>query len=394
MTIARPAADLERAEAEAEALAAEAEAKVLEKAKAEAYEPPFRPSLIGWFFRLAFAFMLAALVLVLPLTRPLSDVRLFSQAAIFAIIGLSLNVLLGYTGQISLGHQAFVGIGSFTSAYLVTVQQLPFAAALVVAMAVGGLQALVLGGVALRIRGLYFALVTLSYGTVASDSLFGITKFTGGGSGQAAPLPSFAGTPHRYYYFCLLVLAAVIWVDYRMMKTKGGRALLALRENPRVASTFGINVKAFTLFAFVVAGVFAGLGGALLAHKNEVVQAQDYNFQLALIFVIMTVVGGLRSRSGVVVGSAFFALLTSGYLIEKAKVESLFRFLADNTFIPFLSKEVAALVLGPLLLLLTLTLYPGGIGQLIRPVQRWLAGHRFNLHDRGDKEVQISDVRA
>ncbi|MBW3557952.1 MAG: branched-chain amino acid ABC transporter permease [Actinobacteria bacterium] len=394
MTVAGPRVDLDQAEAAAEARAAAVEAEVVEKAKAEAYEAPFKPSPIGWFFRVALAAALVALVLVFPLDRPLSDVRLFSQAAIYAIIGLSLNVLLGYTGQISLGHQAFVGIGSFTSAYLVTVQQWPFAAAVAVAMAVGGLQALVLGGVALRIRGLYFALVTLSYGTVASDSLFGITRFTGGGSGQSAPLPSFAATPHRYYYFCLLVLAVVIWVDYRMMQTKGGRALLALRENPRVASTFGIDVKAYTLFAFVVAGVFAGLGGALLAHKNEVVQAQDYNFQLALIFVIMTVVGGLRSRSGVVIGSAFFALLSSGYLIEKAKVETLFRFLADNTFIPFLSKEVAALVLGPLLLLLTLTLYPGGIGQQIRPIQRWLAGHRFNLHDRGDKEVQISDVRA
>lgn len=388
------ASDPGRAEAQAEARAAAVEAKMVERAKVLARQRRFRPSAIGWFVRVAVAVTLVAFVLLFPLTRPLSDVRLFSQAAIFAIIGLSLNVLLGYTGQISLGHQAFVGIGSFTSAYLVTVQQLPFAAALTAAMVIGGLQALILGAVALRVRGLYFALVTLSYGTVASDSLFGITKFTGGGSGQAAPLPSFAATPNRYYYFCLLVLVAVIWVDYRMMQTKGGRALLALRENPRVASTFGIDVKAFTLFAFVVAGVFAGLGGALLAHKNEVVQAQDYNFQLALIFVIMTVVGGLRSRSGVVVGSAFFALLSSGYLIEKAQVETLFRFLADNTFIPFLSKEVAALVLGPLLLLLTLTVYPGGIGQLIRPLQRWLAGRRFDLGDRGDREVQVSDVRA
>ncbi len=388
------AGDLSRAEAEAEARAAAVEAKMVERAKVVARQRRFRPSVIGWFVRAVFVLALVAFLLLFPLTRPLSDVRLFSQAAIFAIIGLSLNVLLGYTGQISLGHQAFVGIGSFTSAYLVTVQQLPFAAALTAAMVIGGLQALILGAVALRVRGLYFALVTLSYGTVASDSLFGITKFTGGGSGQAAPLPSFAATPNRYYYFCLVVLLAVIWVDYRMMQTKGGRALLALRENPRVASTFGIDVKAFTLFAFVVAGVFAALGGALLAHKNEVVQAQDYNFQLALIFVIMTVVGGLRSRSGVVVGSAFFALLSSGYLIEKAQVETLFRFLADNTFIPFLSKEVAALVLGPLLLLLTLTLYPGGIGQLIRPIPRWLAGNRFNLGDRGEREVQVSDVRA
>jgi branched-chain amino acid transport system permease protein len=384
--------DLEQAEQDAEARAAAVEADLLAQAKAEAYEPPFSPSPVGWLVRALVALVPLYLVFVLPFGRPLSDVRLFSQAAIYAIIGLSLNVLIGYTGQISLGHQAFVGIGSFTSAYLVTVEKLPFPLAVLVATAVGGLQAVILGGAALRIRGLYFALVTLAYGTFASDTIFGITEFTGGGQGQLAPLPDFASTPHRYYYFCLAVLAVVIWLDHRMMKTKGGRALLALRENPRVALTFGVDVPAFTLFAFVVAGTFAGLGGALLAHKNEVVQAQDYNFQLALVFVIMTVVGGLRSRVGVVVGSAFFALLP--YLIEKLNIESVFRWIADNSFVPFLSKEYAPFVLGPILLLLTLTKYPGGIGQQLRPLTRWLGGHRFNLHDRGEKEVQVSDVRA
>jgi len=384
--------DLRAAEHEAEIRAAAAEAEVLERAKAAAYEAPFRPSAGGWAARAALAVVLAVVVFVLPLTRPLSDVRLFSGAVIYAIIGLSLNVLIGYTGQISLGHQAFVGIGSFASAYLVTVQKLPFLLAVTVAMALGALQALVLGGVALRIRGLYFALVTLAYGTLASDSLFGIAKFTGGGQGQLAPLPSFASTPHRYYYVCLVALGLVLWVDFRMMRTKGGRALLALRENPRVAATFGIEVKTATLFAFVVAGLFAGLGGALLAHKNEVVQAQDYNFQLALVFVIMTVVGGLRSRTGVVIGSAFFALLP--YLIEKLRLETVFRLLADHTFVPFLSKEIAAFVIGPLLLLLTLTKYPGGIGQQLRPITRWLGGHRLDLSARGEKEVQVSDVRA
>ncbi len=352
----------------------------------------FRPSPAGWAARGAVLGLLAAVVLVVPLGRPLSDVRLFTQAAIYAVVGLSLNVLLGYAGQISLGHQAFVGMGAFASAATVTVHQQPFVLALVVAMVVGGLQALVLGAVSLRIKGLYFALVTLSYGTVAEQSIFAIEELTGGGAGQEAPLPSAFDTPHRYYYLCLAFLAAVLWVDYRLMSTKGGRALLALRENPRVASTYGVDVAAFTLFAFVLAGVLAGLGGALLAHKNEVVQAQDFDFRLALVFVIMTVVGGLRSRTGVVLGSALFALL--GYLIEKSHAEALFRFLSDHTFLPFLSKEIAPLVLGPLLLLLTLTVYPGGIGEQVRPLQRWLGGARFELGRRREKEVITTDARA
>ena len=145
----------------------------------------------------------------------------------------------------------------------------------------------------------------------------------------------------------------------------------------------------FTLFSFMVAGTFAALGGALLAHNSEFVVATVFDFRLALVFVIMTVVGGLRSRTGVVIGSAFFALL--GYLIEELHVETL---LTKIPFAPDLTKELAPLVLGPVLLLLTLTLYPGGIGQQIRPIQKWLRGAKFDLHDRGEKEVQVTDARA
>jgi branched-chain amino acid transport system permease protein len=349
----------------------------------------YRSSGGEWAARAAVWALLAALVLLFPLTRQGFELALFSRAVIYAIIGLSLNVLIGYTGQISLGHQAFVGIGAFASAYMVSQQKQPFVIAIVIAMAAGAVQALVLGAVALRVRGLYFALVTLSYGLLAEDSLFKIRKFTGGAAGQAAPKPSGFTSDFRYYYLCLAFLGAVLWVDWRMMKTKGGRALLALRENPRVASTFGINVRLFTLFAFVVAGVFAGLGGALFAHNDTQVVSVVFNFQLALVFIIMTVVGGLRSRSGVVIGCAFFALLS--YVIEKVHLESALKHLP---VVPTLGKEVSALVLGPVLLLLTLTLFPGGIGQQIRPLVRWLAGHRFDIHDRGAREVQITDVRA
>jgi len=350
----------------------------------------FTPSPLGWAARGVAWVALAWLVLVFPLSREGFELQRFSQAVIYGIIGLSLNVLLGYVGQISLGHQAFVGIGAFTSAYIVTEQNLSFWAGVGAGVAVGGLQALVLGGVSLRITGLYFALVTLSYGLVAEQNVFQIEELTGGGQGQPAPKPSGFESDWRYYYLCLAFLAIVLWVDWRMMRTKAGRALLALRENPRVASTFGINVKVLTLLAFVVSGAFAGLGGALLAHNDTFVSPETWSFNLALVFVIMTVVGGLRSRAGVVIGSAFFALI--GYLLQK------FPALQDGLNAipgaPDLSREIAPLVIGPILLLVTLTLFPGGIGQQIRPIVGWLRGRRFDLRDRGPKEVQITDVRA
>jgi branched-chain amino acid transport system permease protein len=349
----------------------------------------FQPTPAGWAARVAVLAGVAGLVVIFPLSQPGSDVQLFSKAVVYAIIGLSLNVLIGYTGQISLGHQAFVGIGSFVSAYMASQAEAPFLVAVIIAMTLGGLQAGVLGLVSLRVRGLYFALVTLSYGLFAEKTLFKIEDLTGGAAGQNAARPGGFVSEHRYYFLCLAFLALMLWVDYRLMSTKGGRALLALRENPRVASTFGVNVTMFTLFAFVMSGVFAGLGGALLAHLNTQVSAEGFNFQLALIFIIMTVVGGLKSRPGIVIGSAMFALI--GYLIENIPgVQTFLNWLPG----PPLTPGAAALVLGPLLLLLTLTLFPGGIGQQIRPITQWLLGHRFDIKDRGLREVLVTDVRA
>jgi branched-chain amino acid transport system permease protein len=350
----------------------------------------FRPSPLGWAARGLVLAGVAWVVFGFPATQPAADITLFTLAVTYAIIGLSLNVLIGYTGQISLGHQAFVGIGAFTSAYMVSQAEQPFAIALVIAMAVGGAQATVLGLISLRVRGLYFALVTLSYGLFAQNTLFKIDALTGGAAGQNAPRPSGFTTEHRYYYLCVVLLAAVLWVDFRLMKTKGGRALLALRENPRVASTFGVNVTLYTMFAFVLSGVFAGLGGALFAHNNTQVSSVGFDFQLALIFIIMTVVGGLKSRPGIVIGAALFALI--GYLIEN--IPGVNTALHSIPGLPDLTPGSAALVLGPLLLLLTLTVFPGGIGQQIRPLTQWLVGRRFDIHDRGLREVLVTDVRA
>jgi len=349
-----------------------------------------RPSAVGWLGRGVVWAALAWLVLVFPLSRPATDLTEFTTAACYGIVALSLNVLLGYVGQISLGHQAFVGIGAFVSAYVVTEQGQSYWVAVLAAAAIGGGQALVLGGVSLRVRGLYFALITLSYGLVAEQNIFQIQELTGGGAGQPAPKPDWFDTEWRYYYLCLAFLGVVLYVDWRVMRSRAGRALLALRENPRVAATFGIDVRLATLFAFVLSGVFAGLAGALIAHNDTFVSPDSWNFNLALVFVIMTVVGGLRSRAGLVIGGAFFALLP--YLI--GHIPGVEGFLAGIPAPRDLTPEIAPLVIGPLLLLLNLTMFPGGIGQQIRPLVRWLGGHPFDLRDRGLREVPITDVRA
>ncbi|MDQ3294202.1 MAG: branched-chain amino acid ABC transporter permease, partial [Actinomycetota bacterium] len=354
----------------------------------------FRPAAAGWIGRGVVWAALAWVVLCLPgnIASPVSlsatEARGASEAVVFAIIGLSLNVLIGYAGQISLGHQAFVGIGAFTSAFVVTELGQEFWLGVIVAALVGALQALLLGGVALRVTGLYFALITLSYGVMVQQSLFNVESLTGGVAGRDAPLPTGVSSAYGYYYVCLGLLALVLWLDWRLTRTKAGRALLAVRENPRVAATLGIDIRGYTVLAFMVSGFFAGIGGALFAHRDGFVVAEPFTFQLALIFIIMTVVGGLRSRSGVVLGSAFFALMGDGILLKLLRLEGFFENVVK------LPSEFVPLVLGPLLLLLTLTLYPGGIGQQVAPVRGWLLGGRFDRHAGAVKEVQVTDVRA
>lgn len=362
----------------------------------------WRPGGTGWVARGLAWTLIAWVVLAYPVNflSPfdvgVADVDVASMAVIFAIGGLSLNVLLGYAGQISLGHQAFVGIGAFTSAYIVTNLELSFWLAVGVAAFLGAVQAVLLGAVSLRLTGLYFALVTLAYGTFAEETLFGIAAITGGEGGKPAPRPPMFADGYHYYYLCLGFLALVLWLDWRLVRSKAGRAMAALRENPRVASSYGINVRAYILVAFAVSGIFAGIAGSLMAHHDEVIVGSSFDFRLALLFVLMTVVGGLRNRVGVVIGSAFFALLESGALVEMVET-----FVEAMGFGPHffdeaigLPAEFVSLVVGPILLLLTLTLYPGGIGQQIAPVRGWLTGHRFDRHAGAVREVEVTDVRA
>lgn len=355
----------------------------------------FRPGPIGQGSRWVARALLVWLVFLFPLNL-LSPWQLnqttvshLAEAAIFAIIGLSLNVLLGYAGTISLGHQAFVGVGAFTAAYLVTDLQLNFFFALLVAALFGGVQAALLGAVSLRVSGLYFALVTLAYGVFCEQSLFGIESWTGGEAGKEISRPVGFESGGMFYLLCLAFLALVLWLDWRLTRSRAGRALAALRENPRVASSYGINVRVYILIAFAVSGVFAGVGGALLAARQEFLVQGSFDFQLALTFVLMTVVGGLRNRVGVVIGAAFFALLGSGELLHA--IPGATGFVEGTLGLP---SEFVPLVIGPVLLLITIIQYPGGIGQQVAPLRGWIAGDRFDIHAGKVEEVQVDDVRA
>lgn len=347
-------------------------------------------AVLGWF-----------ILFQIPRTEDYAAVA--ADACIYAIVGLSLNIIIGYTGQLSLGHQGFVGLGAFAAAYTLTVQQVPFALTFVIAALVAAAFALALGLVALRITGLYLALITLVFGLTLEGSVFEIPEFTNGGAGQPANRPEWLVDDGRFYLFCLAFLVGAVLVDYRLLRSKTGRALLALKENERVAEAFGINVTLYKLIAFTISGALAGVAGALLAFRLGIVTGSGFGFFLALTFVLMTVVGGLGNRLGVILGSTLFASLD--FLLEDTFLHAVETgFVNVFEFLGFAGPNVEQFdvqFIGAFLLLLTLVQFPGGIAQQNKAFFDWLAGKPFSVHtllhpgkESGPGAVEGSSVRA
>jgi len=332
-----------------------------------------KPSARGWLARrIVQAGVIGAGLALIAVNPPVLQTDRVTKGLIFVIIGFSLHILLGYAGQISLGHQAFVGVGAFTSALLVS-KGLTFWVAIFVSGATGALTALILGFVALRLKGLVLALVTFAYGQVAVNSIFAIPQLTGGGAGVDALRPAGFEGDKAWAYLVAGFLALIWLLDWRLVKSKAGRAIMTIRENEVAAASFGINVVGYKILAFVLSGAIAGIGGALFAHHTRQVAPNDFNFQLALVFVLMVVVGGLGSRPGVFVGSMFFGI---------------FPLAVPSDFVHY------GELIGALLLLLTLTMFPGGIGQQLKPFTDWIAGHPFHFSLKPQRESGISSGGA
>ncbi len=346
----------------------------------------FHPSTRGWAARLGVLVAIFGGILWVTAIVPGFWADRIALAAVYAIIGLSLNVILGYTGQVSLGHHAFIGIAAFTAANYVTkagnctttegCSLGAFGIATLLAILSGAVASGVLGIVALRIKGLYLALLTLAYGFVAETSIFEIPAFTGGGAGVPAPRPDGFTSDRAFAYLCFLFVALVLFVDWRLLRSKVGRAIISVKNSEAVAASYGINVTSYKLLAFVVSGIFAGLAGSLFAFRNTNVVVNDFTFATALLWVLMVVVGGLGNRVGVVIGGAFFALFP--FLVELWS--GLEHYVRDE-----LARDPShfSLVFGALLATLTIVQFQGGIAEQISPITRWLRGERFSMHPDG-----------
>jgi branched-chain amino acid transport system permease protein len=262
---------------------------------------------------------LGALTAVALLTLPLwlasaYHLHVVIMAGIFTILALSLNLLLGYTGQLSLGHAAFFGIGAYTAALLALRLEWPFWLGLPAAAAVAGLAGWAIGRLALRVRGAYFVLVTISFAGVISLVSVNWMELTNGPLGlPGVPAPALAGVSFRtksaYYYLVLAAAAASYLVCHRLVGSRLGRAFLALRENESLAESVGVDPTRTLVLAAVVSATMAGVAGGLYAHYTRFVSPEVFLFSYTVTMVIMVVAGGKGTLAGPVVGAVLFTVL-------------------------------------------------------------------------------------
>src|SRR6266567_5396416 len=235
------------------------------------------------------------------------------QIGIFAIAALGLNILVGFTGQISIGHAAFFLLGAFTSAYISNNAPIPVFFAIPLAGVVTALVGLIFGVPAARLKGLYLVIATLAAQYILLDFFSRADWFSGGSvPASANPFSIFGYTfrgDKQYFYVVLTYLVVSYLLVTNLMRTRDGRALVAIRDHYLSAEIMGINLTKYRTLSFGLAAFFAGVAGALYAHYNQVVSNEGFGVDRSIIFLAMVIIGGLGSVMGTLMGAAFMVLL-------------------------------------------------------------------------------------
>ena len=249
-----------------------------------------------------------------PLVAPKYLVFLGTLVAVNAVVAIGLNLLSGYTNQLSFGHAGFLAIGAYVAA-LVTLQvpALPVPLTLLVAGLATALVGLALGIPCLRLEGLYLAMATLAFGFVVTEAITNLDWLTRGNDGLRVPLarlgPWTLATDAARYYLAVAVAAAMILAALNVAATRTGRAFLAIRTSEIAAQASGINAAAYKTIAFVLSAFYTGVAGGLFAFVVGFLSPDAFDVFLSVDFLVMIILGGLGSVLGSVAGAAIVTVL-------------------------------------------------------------------------------------
>ncbi len=256
---------------------------------------------------LGIAFVALALV---PAVSGLFLVYLVTEIMIFALFALSFNLLLGYGGLISFGHAAYFAIGAYACAVLLTTLGWPFLFGFGAAILLSAVSAAVIGYFCVKLTEIYFSMLTLAFAQLVWAIAFKWVAVTNGDTGfTGVAVPGWMDEPVRFFYFTLFVLAVCAYMLWRIVNSAYGMTLVATRENYNRAEFIGVNVRRIQLVAFVLAGTFAGVAGALFTLFNHAVFVENAWWTQSAEVMIMSILGGVGSFVGPAVGAAILLIL-------------------------------------------------------------------------------------
>jgi branched-chain amino acid transport system permease protein len=238
---------------------------------------------------------------------------------IMTIIGITiisvhgLNILNGYCGQISIGHVAFMAVGGYTSAVLCAKLGWSFWAALPCAALMAGMVGLLFGLPSLRVKGFYLIMATIAAHFIIIWVIIQLRNVTGGADGMAVPRPEIGGFVFKskasYFYLVMIIACLATFLAQNIVRTRAGRAFIAIRDNDLAAEVMGVNLWTYKLLAFFIGCVFAGVAGSLLVHYFAFASPTQFPFMDSVWYLGMLIVGGEGSIAGAIFGAVFLKLL-------------------------------------------------------------------------------------
>ncbi|MGY3620474.1 branched-chain amino acid ABC transporter permease [Bradyrhizobium sp. USDA 10063] len=257
--------------------------------------------------------LLLALLLIAPYVLSSYLMSQLVFVCIYAIVGVGLLILTGFTGQASLGHAAFLAIGAYTAAYL---QQfnVPFPVYFLAAGLLTGVVGALVGFPALRLQGIYLVIATISFAFIVEEILARWESVTHGNEGMRVKTLYFLGVAvprdgPTFYYLCLAVLVLTIVGSLNLLRSPTGRAFVAIRDSETAARSMGINVSLYKVKSFAISAAITGLAGVLFAHKLSFISPEMFTLQLSIEFIIVILIGGTFSLHGAVLGAIFLVMI-------------------------------------------------------------------------------------
>ncbi|MFP3384359.1 branched-chain amino acid ABC transporter permease [Tritonibacter sp. SIMBA_163] len=342
---------------------------------------------------------------------------LMQRFVIFGIFAIGFNILFGLTGYLSFGHAAFLGVGSYSAVWMFKLLSMNVLPAIILSVIIAGLFALVIGYVSLRRSGIYFSILTLAFAQMSFSLAYSVlTPITNGETGLqltlddprvlgqtstadgSIPVTNFFGLEMRStyemavgpwafqfnmgYYLCALVLIAAFYLSIRIFRSPFGMMLRAVKSNQQRMNYTGLNSKPYTLAAFVISGMYAGLAGGLMASMDPLAGAERMQWTASGEVVLMTILGGAGTLIGPVLGAGFIKYFENIFSkINSNVLHSWFSFLPDGledfiVFIiyPFIGKGWH-LTLGILFMLVVIYL-PGGLVEGGQRIGNWIRGRK------------------